>query len=705
MRPLITTILLILGTSWQLFSQPSETMKYLNPWQIKSFAKNSERLGDIYSAIDYYEALYKRKPDDNETAFKLGQLYQQSRNYPMAQEYYSKVYDADKKAYPEALFYRGLMKKMTGDYAGAREDFQQFTKLTKGTIANDYKNKVKNEIKGCDLADKLKEKPLDVFVLHLDTSINKAHVEMSPFPLKGDEIMYASLRENKLVYVDANNDSAKMPVRQIYLAKKSGQKWNFENLFKGPINEEGVNVCNPALSPEGNRLFFNKCYPNWKNKMVCAIYLSEKVNDKWSEPVKLGNGINDSKYTSTQPTVGIDSKTQNEVLYFVSDREGGKGGLDIWYSVYNAKKNEFKLPKNAGSKINTPEDEMTPFYDVETHTMYFSSNGWPSIGGMDIFKTQGELTQFSTPENIGFPINSSVDDIYYVVSKSRDGGFFVSNRKGTVALLNETCCDDIFEYRWADFINVAVTGKIYAIKDSSIYDQLEKQLDVNNYIADIDSVSEKVNLLPNQRVDLYLVQDNHERIFIKSTTTNDNGEYFFNLEPKKNYKIVVDNYGLFNKELSVTTTNVTHSDTLHADAMYINIIPLEPVVIKNIYYEYNKWNLTDSSKTILDNTILKIMMDNPRIVVEISSHTDSVSGEEYNMKLSQKRAESAVNYLIDKGIDKERLVAKGYGKSKPIAPNTNPDGTDNPDGRQKNRRTEFKIIGSLDQYSKIIYEE
>jgi outer membrane protein OmpA-like peptidoglycan-associated protein len=337
--------------------------------------------------------------------------------------------------------------------------------------------------------------------------------------------------------------------------------------------------------------------------------------------------------------------------------------------------------------------------------MYFSSNGWPSIGGMDIFKTQGELTQFSTPENIGFPINSSVDDIYYVVSKSRDGGFFVSNRKGTVALLNETCCDDIFEYRWADFINVAVTGKIYAIKDSSIYDQLEKQLDVNNYIADIDSVSEKVNLLPNQRVDLYLVQDNHERIFIKSTTTNDNGEYFFNLEPKKNYKIVVDNYGLFNKELSVTTTNVTHSDTLHADAMYINIIPLEPVVIKNIYYEYNKWNLTDSSKTILDNTILKIMMDNPRIVVEISSHTDSVSGEEYNMKLSQKRAESAVNYLIDKGIDKERLVAKGYGKSKPIAPNTNPDGTDNPDGRQKNRRTEFKIIGSLDQYSKIIYEE
>ncbi len=706
MRPFVIVILILTSVSWQLFSQPSETMKYLNPWQIKSFAKNSERMGDIYSAIDYYEELFKRKPDNSDIAFKLGHLYRQSRNYPAAREYYSKAYEIDKETYPDALYFRGLMKKMTGDYKGAKEDFQMFTKVVKGTkYADEYKKLVKNEIDGCDLADKLKEKPADVFILHLDTSINKAHVEMSPFPVSGNEVLYASLKADKLFYIDTNNDTVKMPVRQIYNAKKNGQKWVSNGLVKLPLNEKGVNVCNPALSPEGNRLFFNKCYPNWKNKMVCSIYMTEKVNDQWSDPIKLGNEINNSKYTSTEPTVGVDSKTHSEVLYFVSDREGGKGGLDIWYSIYNAKKNEFKTPKNAGSKINTIQDEMTPYYDIETHTLYFSSNGWPSIGGMDVFKSQGELTQFSTPENMGFPINSCVDDLYFVVGKGRDGGFFVSNRKGTVALINETCCDDIFEYRWANFINVAVDGKIYAIKDSTIYMQLEQQLDVNNYITDIDSISENVNLLPNQRVDLYLVQENNERIFIKNTVTNNNGEYFFNLEPKKNYKIVVDNYGLFNKELSISTANITHSDTLHADAMYLNIIPLEPIVIKNIYYEFSKWNLTDSSKIILDNTVYKIMMENPRIVVEISSHTDSVSSEEYNIKLSQKRAESVVNYLIDKGIDKERLVAKGYGKSKTIAPNSNPDGSDNPAGRQKNRRTEFRIIGSLDQYSKIIYEE
>ena len=432
--------------------------------------------------------------------------------------------------------------------------------------------------------------------------------------------------------------------------------------------------------------------------------MSEKIDNEWSTPILLGSGINNPKYTSTQPTVGVESKTQNEVLYFVSDREGTKGGLDIWYSVYNAKKNEFKPPKNLGNKINTFGDEMTPFYDIESHTLFFSSDGWPSIGGFDIFKSQGELTQFSTPENIGFPVNSSVDDIYYATSKNREGGFFVSNRKGTVALLNETCCDDIWEYRWSNYIHIAVMGKIYAIKDSTIYEQLEKQIVDKNFIEELDSTTEKVNPLPEKKVDLYLSQGN-ERIFIKSIQTNDQGEFFFNLEPQKEYKIVVDNFGFFNKEITVSTKNITHSDTLHADAIYINVIPLEPVVIKNIYYEFSKWNLTDSSKAIIDRTLYKLLMDNPRIIVEISSHTDSVSSDEYNMKLSQKRAESVVKYLISKGIEKERLVAKGYGESKPIAPNTNPDGTDNPEGRQKNRRTEFKIIGSIDQYSKVIYEE
>lgn len=703
MRTYVVLIMLFCLFSVLTYSQPSETIKYLNPWQIKSFAKNSERIGDIYSAIDYYEELHKLKPQNINITFKLAHLYYKSRNYTMAKEYFSEVYDVDKESYPEALFYRGIMKKMTSDYKGAKEDFMDFNKLIRGTkLAKEYKKKVKNEIEGCNLADNLKENPLNVFILHLDTSINKAHTEASPFPLSGNTILYSSLKADKVFYIDA--DSTNVPTLQLYIAKKKGEKWESMGLFEGPFKDENENILNPTLSPSGNRLFFNKCKRNWKNKMVCAIYMSEKIDNQWSTPVLLGNGINNPKYTSTQPTVGIDSKTQNEVLYFVSDREGGKGGLDIWYSRYYPKKGQFGKPKNAGSKINTIGDEMTPYYDVETHALFFSSNGWPSIGGLDIFKSHGELSNFSLPENIGFPINSSVDDIYYVIAKNREGGFFVSNRKGTIPLLNETCCDDIFEFRYANKIHIAIEGKIYGIKDSTIYEQLEHQLVDKNFIEELDSISDKVNPLPNKKVDLYLVQGN-EKIFIKSVTTNENGKFIFNLEPKKDYKIVVDNYGFFNKEISVTTQNITHSDTLHVEAIYVNVIPLEPIIVKNVYYEFSKWKLTDSSKAIIDKTIYKLMVQNPRIIVEIASHTDNVSTEEYNLKLSQKRAEAIVKYLISKGIEKERLIAKGYGESKPIAPNTNPDGTDNPEGRQKNRRTEFRIIGSLEQYSKIIYEE
>jgi len=695
-------IIIFLLINFIFYGQPSETIKYLNTWQIKKIAKNTEKIGDTYSAIEYNESLKSR--NSKVDLYNLAHLYYKTRNYPIAEKYFNESFEQDKEANVEALFYRGLMKKMQGNYKEAKEDFNLFSKMIKGSKLQEiYKKKVKNEIDGCDLALKLIQNPLDVFILHLDTSINSAHAEASPCPYTGNSFIYSSLKANKLFYIDLNNDTV-FPSHRLYLAKKRGEKWTNIGLFEKQFNEQNVNVLNPALNPSGNRLYFTKCQKNWKNKTICSIYMSEKIEDKWTEPVKLENGINDPEYTSTQPTVGIDSKTQSEVLYFVSDRPGGKGGLDIWYSLYNPKKNEFKTPKNVGNKINTPGDEMTPFYEVETKTLYFSSDGWPSMGGLDIFKAQGELTQFSSPENIGYPINSSVDDLYFVVSKTREGGFFVSNRKGIIPLLHETCCDDIFEYRWANYISIVLKGKIYAIKDSTLYQQLEKQIVTKDFIEELDEETNKVDPLPNKQVDLYLFQNN-EKIFLKSVLTNEKGEFSFNLEPKKDYKVLIDNYGFFNKELSITTQNITQSDTIRADAIFINVVPLEPIIIKNIYYEFDKWKLTDSSKIILDNTIYKLMVENPRIIVEISSHTDNLGTEEYNLKLSQKRAESIVKYLISKGIEKERLVAKGYGESKPIAPNTNPDGSDNPEGRQKNRRTEFRIIGSLDQYSKIIYEE
>ncbi len=705
-RNIFSIVVILFVINNYVFSQPDETIKHSSPSKIKGFAKNSERLGDTYSAIEYYEQLQKNQPKNNEYTMELGRLYQKTRNYPMAKEYYTRAFENDKDAYPDALYYQALMEKMSGDYDKAKEDFQKFLKLLKSSsLDKSFKKLADNEIAGCDLAKLNLESASKVMLFHLDTSINKAHVEMSPYPVGKNNIIYASLKADKVKYIDLQDASQKMPVRQIYTAKRVGDKWQSSGIFEGPFNEPDVNTCNGAFSPDGNRFFFTRCNLNWNNKAICEIYLSRKSEGEWSEPEKLNKEINDPNYTSTQPTVGNNSKLNSEVLYFVSDRPGGKGGLDIWYSDYNEKKGDFQTPKNAGNKINTIGDEITPFYDMSSRTLYFSTTGWPSMGGFDVYKSIGELSSWIAPKNIGYPLNTSTDDLYFVVGKNKEEGFLVSNRKGGVALLSETCCDDIYEYKWLEFIRVGVTGKIYAIKDSTIYKQLEHKIEVEKFISD-DDPFEKIDPLNKQVVNLFLVADEKEKIFIKSDTTDIDGRYFFDIEPGKEYKVVVENYGMFNKELKVDTRKIIKSDTIRLDAIYINILPKEPIVIKNrLFYDFDDWRLTEKSLLAIDSSLLKILIDNPRIVVEIRSHTDSKGDDDYNLKLSQRRADGLVKYLISKGIAAERLTAKGYGESIPIAPNENPDGSDNPEGRQMNRRTEFLIIGSLDQYSKIIYQE
>ena len=188
------------------------------------------------------------------------------------------------------------------------------------------------------------------------------------------------------------------------------------------------------------------------------------------------------------------------------------------------------------------------------------------------------------------------------------------------------------------------------------------------------------NLSDSSLVSLYLVDDDNTEILLRTDTTNAMGEFEFELDRDKNYKVIASKDGFFNKSTSLTTKNI-------------------PIIIDNIYYEFGKATLTPEATVTIDSTIFRILNETPDIIVEISSHTDSVSSEEYNQKLSQKRAESVVDYLVGKGIEKPRMIAKGYGEAFPIAPNSFPDGKDNEEGRAKNRRTEFKVIGSSNQFS------
>jgi len=606
-----------------------------------------------------------------------------------------------------AIFYLAQMLKMEGRYKEAEERFNEFRRSSKGlNNEREMRNIIRNELEGIQIADSIIKNPKQIKIWHLDRSINSLHVDLSPYPLDNNTLIYSSLKLDTLNYFIPNDTANPMPVRKFYMAKRYNDSWKGTGETELPFNMENVNSGNGTLSPDGLRFYFTRCEKNWKNETICRIFVSKNEDNNWTIPEEVVE-LNHPQFSSTQPTIGNDSRSGEEVIYFSSNRPGGQGGYDIWYAVYNSRRDVYRAPRNAGRLINTYGDELTPWFDIATRTLYFSSNGHPTIGGLDVFSTNGELRTWTAPENLGSPINTSTDELYYVLTPSREDGFFVSNRKGGFSHRSPTCCDDIYYFRKLDFIRIGVTGKVLAINDSSIYKILEQQIEKHKNISNYDEEEEdEIEPAKGAIVNLFWQSEkNNQEFFIARDTVKSDGTYFFNLESEKIYKLVVENFGFFNKTITTSTVGFIKSDTIQLDAIYINKIPLEPLIIRNIYYAFDKSDLTKESELILDSTIYRIMIENPTIIVEISSHTDILGTMNYNMRLSQRRAESVIQYLIRKGINKERLQAKGYGSTVPIEPNTNPDGSDNPEGRQKNRRTEFRIIGSLDQYSTIRYEE
>ncbi len=656
----------------------SVTLSRMSAKDLKKLGNNAVLQGDHNSAVDYYQFYLKTNKNDSKIQYKLAESYRLTRNYEKAEKMYIKAYNSDPEKNVLALYYYADMCKASAKYDKAKENYAKFTKEYKGKEAK-LKKQAKKEIVFCDSVKNIVNQSQKFVIQHLDTSINKAHVELSPISIDENTLLYASLRTDKKEYITEGEDSANIPVRKFYTAKKINNIWIFEDEFMaGTYNKPGENVGNATFTPDGNKMYYTVCKPNWKGITVCAIYVTEKLKGEWSEPIKLSKTINNPNYTSTQPAVCIDPVKGNEIIYFVSNRPKGKGGLDIWYFVYDKKRKLYKAPKNAGIKINTPKDELTPFFDNDTRTLYFSTEGMGGLGGLDVYKVLGDNKKWTTAENLGEPINSGADDIYYSISKNREEGFLVSNRKGGVSLKNSTCCDDIYSYKQTSYIHLFAAGNI-------------KELLANNTSNNLDSAL----------VDFYLIDKKYEEpILIKTVQVDKQGNYKTSIEAGKEYKLVPKKTGylLTNSNPTVINTKNESQDRVIENNFSLSKISTKAIAIENINYEFDRSDLMKNSTITLDTTIYKIMTLNPDIIVEISSHTDDKGSDEYNLKLSQKRAESVVNYLISKGIDRGRLKAQGYGETTPIAPNKNKNGSDNPEGRAKNRRTEFKIIGTITNF-------
>lgn len=631
------------------------------------------REGSYFNAIEYYKQLKQEQPRLPYLTYQLAECSFLTRDYVQAAAYYQEAYATAKALYPEAKFKEAEMLKMQGKYDDAITAFNQFIADNPKTFKKE-KKRAKTQIEGCVMAKNSINNPQPYTLKNAGPNVNSSYTESAPYPLGDTGLLYSTMRQNQVVQVDKRNPGAyvsrfMVSTKQRFVNDVDSFQWGLD--FKdGNFNTPRAHVGNGCYSPGGDRFYFTRCQEEDSMEVVCKIYVSKFEKAKWTEPKELGDGINEEG-SNTHPFIGKVGK--KEILFFSSNRKlQSRGGYDIWYSVYDPVKGTYRRPQNVGKQINTTQDEQTPYYDSRVNKLYFSSDGWVTMGGFDVFSADGGPSRYTNLTNLGYPINGPTDDIYYIKDPvGKPDAYVVSNRIGSMALKNPTCCDDI--WRIQSEPKLRAIGKVV-------------------YRATGELASETVVKMLDETGDL-------------KTFDSPDGKFSFNTGRGHNYVITADKSGYTSSRLNVNTTEVKRTDpdddvevTIYLD----EIIKEQPFEVHNIYYDFDKATLRPESVASLD-TLVNFMKDNPSLSVEIYSFTDSKGDNPYNQKLSQARAASVMEYLKNNGIDESRMMPKALGKEMPAAPNKTADGKDNPEGRQLNRRTQFRIVKD-DAKSRIIYD-
>jgi peptidoglycan-associated lipoprotein len=633
---------------------------------IEKKASKAFKLGKYQNAIVLNKKILEKNPNNPKANYFIAESYRLSNRIKDAEPYYAKAggrtFDQD-----SVRFYRAQSLKASGKYADASQEFDALIASTQNVL---LKDRATAERKGIDYLATLDGKQNYYKVKNLE-ALNTPASEFSPVHIN-NELYFTSSRGDGKIY-----EAEGKPFTDLYKVATSGAKVDVSTITKLPsiFNDEIRNEGCATFSPDGKTMIFAKGNSEKKKSggVDVDLYISRFRNNVWSEPIPVNvntviksEGDGDARNFSwdSSPSFAPDGRT----LYFASNRKGGYGGIDI-YSAQMDSRGRFSRVRNLGPEINTAGDELFP-YVAEDAKLYFASDGHPGYGGLDLFVVVRKNGK-TTIENLGQPMNSNSDDFGIFLFRP-DRGFFTSNRDGGKG------DDDIYT-----FVNEDPNLKV-----------------VNYYLAGVTYTYDKdgkLQILPSTKVSLLDASGTNMQDYI----TGNDGKFLFRVYENESYSLVGDADGYLVKRQPYTTlgkgvdpatlkdliTNITLDTTIVLDKKEKDKI----FVLENIFYNFNQWDIRQDAAAELDK-LVQILIDNPELKIELSSHTDSIASDSYNLELSQKRAQSAVDYMIQRGIAPDRLVPKGYGESKPIARNTNPDGTDNPAGRQKNRRTEFKIL-------------
>lgn len=650
----------------------------LGSCSLEKKATKAFNVGKYQTAIDLNKKILEKNPNNGKANYFIAESYRLSNRLKEAEAYYAKAGGRGINN-DSILFFRAQALKADGKYAEAKNAYKD---LINTTSIDALKDRARGEMDGIDYLAKLDEKQSYYKVKNLE-AINSPASEYSPVYLNS-ELYFTSSRGDGKIY-----EAEGKPFTDLYKVTTKGANVEMNTMTKLPngINEDVRNEGCVTFSPDGKTMVFAKGNSEKKKGggVDVDLYISRFRNNVWSEPIPINiNTVIKSEADGDARNFSWDSSPafapDGRTLYFASNRKGGYGGTDL-YSAQMDSRGRFSRVRNLGPEINTPGDEMFP-YVAEDVKLYFASDGHPGYGGLDLFVVK-RVNGKTAIENLGQPMNSLGDDFSIFLFRP-DRGFFTSNREGGKG------DDDIYT-----FVNEDPNLKV-----------------VNYYLQGIayyKDKEDKLQILPNAKVSLLDAEGSN----MQDYQTGNDGKFLFRVYENEDYNLLGEADGYLVKREEYSTkgksvdpstlknliTNITLDTTIVLDRKEKDKI----FRLDNIYFDFDKHNIRVDAAKELDK-LVQLLSDNPEIKIELSSHTDSIGSLDYNLELSQRRAESSVNYLIQHGISPDRLVAKGYGENKPIARNTNPDGTDNPAGRDKNRRTEFKIL-EINQIAKPIEDE
>jgi peptidoglycan-associated lipoprotein len=571
--------------------------------------------GEYFAAIDQFKEAYQKTSDKKEKlhiAYHIAECYRKTDNAPQAALWYGKVIAKDYENPLSILYYADALK-MNQNYEEAKAQYQHYKEL----VPDDPR--ASDGILSCDFALQWMDQPSG-YQVEEQKFINSKFSDYSPAYSRADyqELYFTSSRDETTGNAEHGGTGQQFADIFFSTMDKKG-KWSTPLPLPEPVNTEAEEGT-PAFSRDFNTMYFTRCNVSKRKALGCEIFTAKRDGEKWSNVESLG--IAQDSVVIAHPAISPDENT----LYFVSDMDGsmktpeGGNSKDLWMTSRSSE--GWSDPVNLGAPVNSGGDEIFPFIHADG-TLYFSSDGHIGMGGLDIYKAEKADNGQWQVENMKYPINSAADDFAIVFEKDRESGFFSSSRKGKTV-------DDIFSFVLPP-LKFTLIGVVKNEKTDEIIPE-----------AIIKSIgSDGITL---------------------DTKAGQDGQFRFTLKPGTDYVFIAEKPGFLKGKERESTKGISKSTEFKTEIFLSSTET--PIEVENIFFDLDKADLRPESMVSLDR-LVETFNDNPNIVVELGSHTDSRATDAYNLNLSERRAQSVVNYLIEKGISRERLVAKGYGESQP----------------------------------------